>query len=67
MRWDYKEGLNVVFLQEGVPLLPISWLHLIVTIQALQRGASDVHFPIYPKRESTTLKEKKIPPQRLSG
>lgn len=47
-----------MFLQEGVPLAPVSWLHLIVTIQALQRGASDVDFPIYPKTKSPTLKEK---------
>lgn len=44
MRGHDEEGLNVMFLKEGVSLVAEAWLHLVVPVQALQGGSCDVHF-----------------------
>lgn len=38
-----EERLDVVLLQEAVPLVPEAWLHLVVSVQTLQGGPRDVH------------------------
>lgn len=32
VRWHYKEGFDVVFLEEGVPFVTISRLHLVISV-----------------------------------
>lgn len=32
VRWHYKEGFYFMFLEEGVPFMTVSRLHLIVSI-----------------------------------
>ena len=43
VRRNDEEGLNVVFLEEGMALVSEAWLYLVVSVQALQRGPGDVH------------------------
>ena len=38
-------GFYVVLLQVHVPLSPSAWLHVIVSIQVVQRGLGDVNTP----------------------
>lgn len=45
MGWHDKEGLNVVSSQKGVPLVAVTWLYLIVPIQAREGRLCDVNFP----------------------
>ena len=45
VRGHDEEGLDVVCLQEAVPLLPMAWLHLVVAVQARQCRLGDVHLP----------------------
>lgn len=42
---EYQEGLDAVLLQIRVPLTTKTWFHLIVSIQILQGGLSDVDPP----------------------
>ena len=42
MRGNDEEGLDVVLVEEGVALVSEARLHLVVSVQALQRGAGDV-------------------------
>lgn len=51
MRWHYKEGFDVVFLEEGVPFVTISRLHLVISVEALQRRSGDVDLPVGFKGE----------------
>lgn len=45
VRWHDEEGLDVVFLEEGVSLVAAARLHLVVSVQTLQGGPGDVHLP----------------------
>lgn len=45
MGWHNKEGLNVVSSQKGVPLMAMTWLHLVVPIQAREGRLCDVDLP----------------------
>lgn len=50
VRRHNEERLNVVLLQEGVPLVAKTWFHLIVSIQTLQGGSCDVDLTESKKR-----------------
>lgn len=50
--WHYEEGFDVVFLEEGVPFLTVPRLHLVISVQALQRGSGDVDLPVGRKGET---------------
>lgn len=41
-----KEGLDVVCLQEAVPLMAMARLHLVVSVQAGEGGLCDVNLPM---------------------
>lgn len=41
-----KEGLDVVGSQEGVPLMAMTWLYLVVPIQACEGRLCDVNLPV---------------------
>lgn len=41
-----KEGLDVVSSQEGVPLMAVTWLYLVVPIQAREGRLCDVNLPV---------------------
>lgn len=45
MGWHNKEGLNIVSSQKGVPLMAMTWLHLVVPIQAREGCLCDVDLP----------------------
>jgi hypothetical protein len=45
MGWHNKEGLNVVSSQKGVPLMAMTWLHLVVPVQAREGRLCDVDLP----------------------
>jgi hypothetical protein len=45
MGWHNEEGLDVVSFQEAVPLMPVTWLYLIVPIQARKGCLCDVNLP----------------------
>lgn len=39
-----------MFLEEGVPFVTVSRLHLIISVEALQGGSGDVDFPVEHRR-----------------
>lgn len=45
MRWHNKKGLNIVSFQKTVPLVSMTWFHLVVAIQARQGGLRDMNLP----------------------
>lgn len=44
---QHQEGFDVVLLQVGVPLAPVTRFHLVVPVQVLQRGLGDVDAPTH--------------------
>lgn len=38
--------------QELVPLFPVALFHVVVTVEAVERGLGDVNPPVYTKRRS---------------
>ncbi len=58
VRWHYEEGLDVVFEQERVSLAAVSRLHLVISVQTLQRGTRDVHLPA--EQPETALKPLRV-------
>lgn len=43
MRGDNEKGLDGVFAEESVSLVPIARLHLVISIQTFQSGSGDVN------------------------
>lgn len=53
MRGHDEEGLNVMLLEEGMPLVAKARLYLIVAVETFQGGSRDVDLP-----EKRTVKDK---------
>lgn len=57
VRGDDKKGLDGVFAEEGVPLMPIAWLHLVISIQTFQRGSGDMNLTVVDTQKHSEEKK----------
>lgn len=46
VRGHNKKGLDGMFTEEGMSLMPIAWLHLVISIQTFQSGPCDMNLTV---------------------
>lgn len=60
VRGHNEKGLDGVFAEEGMSLVPIAWLHHIITIQTFQSGFGDMNLTVGRHRNTQKKNKKNI-------